>query len=95
MLSLVDKFVKQVDPQFNHDDTIIGTYSSSDNEFLEYYSPDKNGKTFALYYVWTHQLVLNRELFHKLEDYFGEEKMSFILDWFNKEFDQEAESVNF
>jgi len=40
-------------------------------------------------------LVLNRELFHLLEDYFGEENMGFIIDWFNKEFDQEAETITF
>jgi len=95
MVGLVDKMVKQVFPQFNYRDTLVATYSGGDDTFLEYYSPDKGGKTFAKYYVWTHELVLNHELFHKLEDYFGEEKMSFILDWFNKEFDQEAESINF
>jgi len=97
MIGLVDKMVKQVFPQFNYRDTLVATYSGGDDTFLEYYSysPGKGGKTFAKYYVWTHELVLNRELFHKLEDYFGEEKMSFILDWFNKEFDQESESINF
>jgi hypothetical protein len=95
MVGLVDKLIKQVFPKFNYRDTLIATYSNGDDTFLEYYSPDKGGITFALYYVWTHELVLNNELFHKLEDYFGEEKMSFILDWFNKEFDQEAESINF
>ena len=95
MLSLIDKMVKQVNPQFNYRDTRIATYSNEDDTFLEYYSPDKPGKSFAKYYVWTHELRLNRELFHKLEDYFGEEKMSFILDWFNKEFNQDAETITF
>ena len=95
MLGLVDKMVKQVFPKFNYRDTLVATYSNSDDTFLEYYSPDKPGKSFAKYYVWTHELRLNRELFHKLEDYFGEEKMSFILDWFNKEFNQDAETILF
>jgi hypothetical protein len=93
MLGLVDKMVKQVFPKFNYRDTLVATYSNSDDTFLEYYSPDKPGKSFAKYYVWTHELRLNRELFHKLEDYFGEEKMSFILDWFNKEFNQDADHI--
>ena len=95
MISLVDKMVKQVCPKFNREDVIIGNYSYGDNEFLEYYSPDKGGKTFAKYYVWTHELQINHELFHKLEDYFGEEKMSFIIDWFNKQFNQDATTVTF
>jgi hypothetical protein len=95
MLSLVDKMVKQVNPQFNYHDTLIATYSGGDDTFLEYYSPDKGRKTFAKYYVWTHELQINHELFHKLEGYFGEEKMSFIIDWFNKEFGQDAETITF
>ena len=95
MTGLVDKMVKQVFPQFNYRDTLIATYSNGDDTFLEYYSPDKPWKSFAKYYVWTNELVLNRELFHKLEDYFGEEHISFILDWFNKEFSQDAETITF
>ena len=85
--------VEQVFPQFNYRDTSVATYSNGDDSFLEYYSRDNPGKTFAKYYVWTNELRLNRELFHKLEDYFGEEKMSFILDWFNKEFSQDADHI--
>lgn len=95
MISLVDKMVEQVCPQFNNHETLIATYSNGDDSFLEYYSPDKSGKTFAKYYVWTNELQLNHELFHKLEDYFGEENMSFIIDWFNKQFNQDATTVTF
>ncbi len=93
LIGLLDKFIKRVNPKFNRDDIIIATYSNGNGTFLEYYSTDNGGKMFAKYYVWTRELVLNRELFHKLEDYFGEENMGFIIDWFNKEFDQEAETI--
>jgi len=95
MISLIDKMVEQLCPQFNYHDTLIATYSGGDDTFLEYYSPDKPGKTFAKYYVWTNELQLNHELFHKLEDYFGGENMSFIIDWFNKQFNQDATTVTF
>jgi hypothetical protein len=93
MTKLISKMVEQVFPKFNNRDTIVSTYSNGGDSFLEYYSSDHPGKTFAKYYVWTQELRLNRELFHKLEDYFGEEKMSFILDWFNKEFGQDADHI--
>ena len=95
MISLIDKMVEQLCPQFNYHDTLIATYSGGGDTFLEYYSPDKPGKTFAKYYVWTNELQLNHELFHKLEDYFGGENMSFIIDWFNKQFNQDATTVTF
>ena len=93
MLRLVDKMVKIVCPKFNYRDTSVATYSNGDDSFLEYYSRDNPGKTFAKYYVWTNELRLNRELFHKLEDYFDEDKMTVILDWFNKEFGQDADHI--
>ena len=95
LIKLIDKMVKQVLPKFNYRDTLIATYSNGDDTFLEYYSPDNPGKTFAKYYVWKHELRLNRELFHKLEDYFDEDKMTMILDWFNQEFSQDAETLTF
>lgn len=94
MISLVDKMVEQICPQFNYHDTLIATHSNGDDTYLQYYSPE-SGKIFVKYYVWTNELQLNHELFSKLEDYFGEEKMSFIIDWFNKEFNQDATTVTF
>lgn len=95
MLKLIGKMVKQVCPKFNYRDTSIATYSGGDDTFLEYYSPDNPGKTFAKYYVWKNELRLNRDLFETLENYFGEDNMIMILDWFNQEFSQDAETLTF
>jgi hypothetical protein len=94
MLGLIDKMVKQVLPKFNYRDTLIATYSDGDETFLEYYSPDNRKKTFAKYYVWKKLLELDTDLFFTLEDYFGDE-MTAVLDWFNQEFNQDAETVNY
>lgn len=94
MTNLIDKMIKQIYPQFNFHDTLIATHSNGDDTYLEYYS-DELKKTFVKYYVWQNELQLNHELFSKLEDYFGEENLSFVIDWFNKEFNQDATSVTF
>ena len=101
MLDLVQKMVNLVDPKFNSEDAGVATYSNGDDTYLEYYNKDRrlyrNGRPviFAKYHVWTNELQLNRDLFLTLEDYFGGEHMSWVIDWFNKEFDQDAESVTF
>jgi hypothetical protein len=94
LIKLVDKMVQQVEPRFNYRDTSIATYSNGDDSFLEYYSSGNLEKTFALYYVWTKELVLNINLFTVLDDYFGEE-MTVVIDWFNQEFNQDAETVTY
>jgi len=101
MINLVRELVSLVNPNFNQNDAGIATYSNGDDTYLEYYDKDRRKYTggkpvvFAKYYVWTNELQLNRDLFLTLEDYFGEERMTFIIDWFNNEFDQDAESITF
>jgi len=96
MIDLIGMMVKQVFPKFNRDDCEISTNTTQDETYLEYYYTDeitKKGKTFARYYIWGKELVLNYELSKTLENYFGEENMTFIIDWFNKEFNQDAENT--
>ena len=100
-MSLVETMVNMIHPNFNDEKAGVATYSNGDDTYLEYYNKDRklyrNGhpETFALYYVWRKELMLNRDLFLTLEDYFGEDNMTLVIDWFNKEFDQDAESVTF
>ena len=94
LIKLIDKMVKQVLPKFNYHDTLIAAHSNGDDTFLEYYSPDNRKKTFAKYYVWKKVLELDTDLFFSLEDYFGDE-MTAVIDWFNNEFNQDAESIDY
>ena len=100
MLGLVNKMVNLVNPHFNAEDTGVATYSNGDDTYLEYYDKDrkeyKKGKPviFAKYYVWKKELELNTDLFFTLEDYFQDD-MTMVIDWFNNEFNQDAESVNY
>ena len=101
LLRLIKKMLDLVKPNFNEENAGVATYSDGDNTYLEYYNKDrklyKNGRpeTFARYYVWTKELVLDMDLFLTLEDYFGSEGMTFVIDWFNNEFDQDAETLAF
>lgn len=100
LMDFVEMMIRQVYPHFNSDGAGIATYSNGDDTYLAYYNKDKTkykaGKPeiYARYYVWTNELVLSQDLFYILDDYFGE-GMTMVLDWFNKEFDQEATTVTY
>ena len=73
------------------------TWSNGDESYEEFYDPEIKGNkgVFAKYWVWKEELQLNPELFQRLEGYFGEDMMTYVIDWFNNEFDKDAESVTF
>jgi hypothetical protein len=41
------------------------------------------------------ELQLNGEIFNDIEETFGEDNMGYVLDWFNKTFGLEAQSITF
>lgn len=97
MMNLVEKMVAHVFPNFNRENSLKMTWSDGDHSYKEFYDPNIPGHKglFAKYFIWERELQLNTELFKKLESFFGDEKMTFVLDWFNDEFDEEAETVTF
>ena len=102
LIKLVDKMVKHVNPEFNAEQAGEEvTILPGENSYVLYYKKQpisqtaKNGDhVFARYYLWKKELELNTDLFFTLEDYFGDE-MTAVIDWFNQEFNQDAESVNY
>ena len=99
LAELVGALVLQHFPKFNEWDSEVGTKTDGDNTHILYYGyRDENRKhpiVYARYYVWRKELELNMDLFDKLESVLGEELMTGVIDWFNKEFDQDAENVTY
>lgn len=101
LLRLIKTMLNLVKPNFSSENAMVATYSDGDDTYIRYYNKDKKSyhegqpETFARYYVWKKELVLDMDLFLTLEDYFGSEGMTFIIDWFNDEFEQDAEFVTF
>lgn len=93
MVELIANMVKVLEPEFNERDVKVGTFSDGDNTYIGYFVSTKRHPV-ARYYVWKKELVLDLDLFNTLDNFF-EEGIIYIVDWFNKEFDQDAESVNF
>lgn len=94
MLRLVGMMVNSSEPDFTEEKAKVVTYSNGDDTYLNYLVPTKRHPV-ARYYVWKKELVLDMDLFLLLENYFGENGMTYVIDWFNNEFEQDAETVSF
>jgi hypothetical protein len=91
MTRLVGQLVKQVYPDFANGKCYVEDMSDEDNPTVLYF----NDIIYAKYNVWLEELKLREELFNTLEVYLGEDKMSYVIDWFNDEFGMSAEYVTF
>ena len=96
VIKLVGSLVQEIYPNFNRENALHMTWSNGDESYEEFYDPEIKGNkgVFAKYWIWKSELQLNRELFQTLENFFGDD-MTYVIDWFNDEFDKEAESVTF
>lgn len=93
MIDLVGNMVNEIYPNFSKGNCNEVDMGDEDNPEIHYFT--KEDGLFAKYNIWEKELMLKKPLFFKLEDYFGVDGMVFVIDWFNKEFGQDAESVNY
>ena len=93
---MVGKLIKMKYPNFNKENSLQTTWSNGDESYIEFYDPKiKGGKgIFAKYWIWKEELQLNHVLFEFLENHLGED-VTYVLDWFNQEFDKDAQSITF
>ena len=92
MIRLVGKMIQQVYPDFAMGKCHIENMGNVDDPIIHYF---KDKKIFAKYHLWSNTLWLPKQLFFTLEDYFGSDAMTFVLDWFNDEFIQDATTVDY
>lgn len=94
MIDLVGKLVTTTYPNFTEDKAEMVPWSDGDRTYEEYYDPQNSKLIFAKYWIWEEQLQLNSNLFEILQNFFGDD-LTFVIDWFNNEFDRDAESVSY
>jgi hypothetical protein len=92
-ISIIDKLIRHRYPEFNKTDLkprlikrspMVGDYES-------YSTPDY----FYFKYLPKHrELVLNSEIYDYLNTWL-DGKMEYVVEWFNNEFDRDAESIYF
>ena len=94
-VQLIDTIMHVLYPNFNKDNAVIEHKKSNAGRDVIIYDDPKTGNHFCSYWVKEKDLSLSEELFETLENYIGEEEMLYIIEWFNNEFNQQAEYVSY
>lgn len=94
MFGLMSEFMKTIKPNFSKEKVTIHKGITPDElRYIRYYD-SKTGERYARYLPSFKELELNEDLFNTLDNFFGED-MTMVIDWFNNEFEQDAESITF
>ena len=94
MFNLMGEFMKTLAPNFSRENVTIHKGITPDEvKYIRYYD-DKTGERFAKYLPDFKELELDVSLFNTLDNFFDED-MTMVIDWFNNEFEQDAESITF
>lgn len=95
-MELVRKFMKSFYPDFNREGTEVTKIQIPMSRYHFYTYRDMDDDTlYAKYTDYTRELGLDSEVFDMLETFLGEDLMTFVLEWFNEEFNQNAEHVSY
>jgi hypothetical protein len=90
MINLVDKIIKNEFPNFNKEKTS----RKNTGRFNETFYDEKNKdfyNIFAIYYTESNDLQINSKIYEVVSDFIGEKHIGYLLDWFNREFDTDAQ----
>ena len=101
-IKIVKNFINTLYPNFNKEGVKIEkrimdplAYQKRFEDIRYEYRDLETNKYYATYHEKNNELQLNRKIFESLEDFLGDEIMEYIIDWFNDEFNKNAESVTF
>jgi hypothetical protein len=91
---LVGYYLNTMHPIFNNKDVYTEEYSDSRGYPVISFFDNENGIYLGKYYYGDKSLELNRTIFNELEGLFNDD-MEYVIDWFNDEFDLNAEYVTY
>ena len=94
-MTLVRKFIKSFYPDFNKEGTEVTKFGRPMGTSFSNYVGMNDGEFYAKYDSASRELQLDREVFDLLENFLGEDLMTYVIEWFNQEFGTDAEYVTF
>jgi len=94
MIELIENYLNFMYPIFNNKDVYTEEYSDSRGYPVISFFDNENGIYLGKYYYGDKSLELNRAIFNELEGLFNDD-MEYVIDWFNNEFDLNAEYVTY
>jgi hypothetical protein len=95
-VSVVDSILKAMYPNFNKDGAQLKKRKPLfwDSFLYECFDNETN-HIYASYTPTKRELHMNPEIYKTLENYLGEDVATYVIDWFNNEFDTDAEHVTY
>ena len=95
-VSAVDSVIRSLYPNFNKD----GVYKKRIFPIgwsipLDCYFDNETNLKYASIYKKKRELRMDKDIQNTLNDYLGEDVATYVIDWFNNEFDTNAEYVTF
>lgn len=92
MINMVGSYLKGAYPKFNKENVRLERIRGENER--TYFTDSKTDEILAT--VWEDgELTLKRDIFEELEGFFGAERMTYVIEWFNDEFGTKAEYVSF
>ncbi len=95
-VNAVDSILKSLYPNFNKDGAHLKERRPLfwDGFLYECFDNETN-HIYASYNPTKRELTIHTEIYKTLENYLGEDAATHVIEWFNSEFDTEAEYVTF
>jgi hypothetical protein len=95
-VNVVDSMIRTLYPNFNKEGShlIKRTPLFWNTPLYEYFDNETDQK-YASYHDQKRELHMDTEIQNTLNDYLGEDVATYVIDWFNNEFDTNAEYVTF
>ena len=94
MIELVGEYMNLMHPIFNKKYVDTEEYEDTSGYPVIVFSDDENHLYLGKYHYGTKELQLSIGLFNELEGLFNDE-MEYVIDWFNNEFNLNAEYVTY
>jgi hypothetical protein len=95
-VAMVDSVIRSLYPNFNKEGVYIKKRKPLFwNIPLYEYFDNETDQIYASINKERRELIMNEEVYSTLETYLNEDVATYIIDWFNNEFDTNAEYVTF
>ena len=95
-ITLVKKFMRSFFPDFNRQGTEVTKFGRPMGTTNLYtYRDMDDGSLYAKYDDASRELKLDAEVFDVLNNFLGDDLMTYVIEWFNEEFNQTAEYVTY
>jgi hypothetical protein len=94
MTNLIGHYLNAMHPFFNNVDVYMEEYADYRGYPVITFIDNKNGIFLGKYHYGDKELQLSERLFNELEGLFNDD-MEYVIDWFNNEFDLDAEYVTY